>query len=52
MELQSFEAVMGALDDAGVRSILVGGMAVVSHGHGRMTSRIPRSGAPGSRSRA
>ncbi len=37
MELQSFEAVMGALDDAKVRSILVGGMAVVSHGHGRMT---------------
>jgi hypothetical protein len=37
MELQSFEAVMRALNDAGVRSILVGGMAVVAHGHGRMT---------------
>ncbi|MFO7653565.1 MAG: hypothetical protein R6X25_07050 [Candidatus Krumholzibacteriia bacterium] len=37
MELRSFEAVMRALATEGARSILVGGMAVVSHGHGRMT---------------
>ncbi|MBD3222579.1 hypothetical protein GF314_15195 [bacterium] len=37
MELQSFEAVMRALNVAGARCILVGGMAVVAHGHGRMT---------------
>lgn len=40
MELQSFEAIMQALNRAGVRSILVGGMAVVSHGHGRMTNDL------------
>jgi hypothetical protein len=37
MELRSFEAIMSALANEGVRSLLVGGMAVVSHGHGRMT---------------
>jgi len=37
MELKSFEAIMGALEDHEVRCLLVGGMAVVAHGHGRMT---------------
>lgn len=37
MELKSFEAIMGALADHEVRCLLVGGMAVVAHGHGRMT---------------
>jgi predicted nucleotidyltransferase len=37
MEVRSFEAIVGALNDHGVRYLLVGGMAVVAHGHGRMT---------------
>jgi len=37
MELRSFEAIMGALNRHQVRCLLVGGMAVVAHGHGRMT---------------
>ncbi len=40
MELRSFEAIMGALNEQGVRYLLVGGMAVVAHGHGRMTHDI------------
>ena len=37
MQLQSFKAIMGALNTHDVRCLLVGGMAVVAHGHGRMT---------------
>lgn len=37
MELRSFEAIMEALNRHRVRCLLVGGMAVVAHGHGRMT---------------
>lgn len=40
MELRSFETIMGALNERGVRYLLVGGMAVVAHGHGRMTHDI------------
>jgi predicted nucleotidyltransferase len=40
MELSAFEAIMSALNRRGVRSLLVGGMAVVAHGHGRMTHDI------------
>jgi hypothetical protein len=40
MEFQAFQAVMDALDRRHVRSLLVGGMAVVAHGHGRMTHDI------------
>lgn len=40
MELRSFESVMSALNDRGVRYLLVDGMAVVAHGHGRMTHDI------------
>ncbi len=37
MEVRSFEAIAGALNGRGVRYLVVGGMAVVAHGHGRMT---------------
>ena len=37
MEVRSFEAIADALNGQGVRYIVVGGMAVVAHGHGRMT---------------
>jgi hypothetical protein len=37
MEFKAFEAVMDALARHRVRALLVGGMAVVAHGHGRMT---------------
>ena len=37
MEVRSFEAIAGALNSQGVRYLVVGGMAVVAHGHGRMT---------------
>lgn len=37
MELTSFEAIIGALAEHEVRYLIVGGMAVVVHGHGRMT---------------
>ncbi len=40
MELRSFEAIMRALNENGVRYVLVGGMAVVAHGHGRMTHDV------------
>jgi hypothetical protein len=40
METQSFESVMKALGDHEVRYLLVGGLAVVAHGHGRMTHDI------------
>jgi hypothetical protein len=40
MELRSFEAIMGALNENDVRYLLVGGMAVVAHGHGRLTHDV------------
>ncbi len=40
MELHSFEAILGALNEGQVRYLLVGGMAVVAHGHGRMTHDV------------
>ena len=40
MKLTSFEAIMDALNRKGVRYLLVGGMAVVAHGYGRMTADI------------
>ncbi len=40
MELRSFEAIMNALNESAVRFLLVGGMAVVAHGHGRLTHDV------------
>ncbi len=40
MNVRTFESVMQALEDHGVRYVLVGGLAVVAHGHGRMTHDI------------
>jgi len=40
MELRSFEAIVRALNDHRVQFLIVGGMAVVAHGHGRMTHDI------------
>jgi predicted nucleotidyltransferase len=37
MKLSTLEEVARALDQAGVRFILVGGIAVVAHGYGRLT---------------
>jgi hypothetical protein len=40
MRLQSFEAVVGALNDAGVRYLIAGGLAVNAHGHLRFTHDV------------
>lgn len=37
MEVWSVEAVLRTLQEAGVRYLLVGGLAVVAHGYERMT---------------
>jgi hypothetical protein len=37
MKLSSLEAIAAALRDADVRYLIVGGLAVAAHGHGRMT---------------
>lgn len=37
MEKQSFETIIRALDNAGVRYLIVGGLAVVAHGYVRFT---------------
>lgn len=37
MELRSIEAVLGALNAAGVRYLIVGGLAVNAHGYQRAT---------------
>lgn len=37
MKLASVEAIARALDETGVRYLVVGGMAVVAHGYGRAT---------------
>jgi predicted nucleotidyltransferase len=40
MELQSVEAIVKALNDAGVEYIIVGGLAVNAHGYARMTRDV------------
>ncbi len=40
MRLSSLEAIARALNDADVRFILVGGLAVNAHGYGRMTQDV------------
>jgi len=40
MKLATFERVVRALNEARVRFILVGGVAVVAHGYGRMTQDL------------
>jgi hypothetical protein len=40
MKLSTLEAVAQALDEAEVRFILVGGIAVVAHGYGRLTRDV------------
>lgn len=40
MKLASLEAVVRALDEAGVPFIVVGGLAVVAHGYGRHTQDL------------
>lgn len=40
MRLQSFEAVVGALNDAGVRYLIAGGLAVNAHGYLRFTHDV------------
>lgn len=40
MKLSSFEAIVRALNEAGVPFLVVGGIAVVHHGYGRLTHDI------------
>ena len=40
MKLASFEAIVQALNSAEVRFIIVGGLAVIAHGYGRVTRDI------------
>ena len=40
MKLASFEAIVSALNTAQVRFIVVGGLAVIAHGYGRVTRDI------------
>lgn len=40
MKLQSFEAVVGALNQAGVRYLIAGGLAVNAHGYLRFTHDV------------
>ncbi|OGS39943.1 MAG: hypothetical protein A2506_12225 [Elusimicrobia bacterium RIFOXYD12_FULL_66_9] len=40
MEKQSFETILRALDQAGVRYLIVGGLAVVAHGFVRFTADL------------
>lgn len=40
MRLSTLEEVFRALDEAGVRFIVVGGIAVVAHGYGRLTRDV------------
>lgn len=40
MEKQSFETIVRALDEAGVRYLIVGGLAVVAHGYVRFTADL------------
>jgi hypothetical protein len=38
--VSSFSAIFGALDDAGARYVVVGGLAVVLHGYARLTADV------------
>lgn len=40
MKLASVEAIAAALEDAGVRYLVVGGLAVAVHGYGRLTKDV------------
>jgi predicted nucleotidyltransferase len=40
MKVSSFEALVRTLNDAGVRFIVVGGIAVIAHGYGRNTRDV------------
>ncbi|MGH8048537.1 MAG: nucleotidyl transferase AbiEii/AbiGii toxin family protein [Chthoniobacterales bacterium] len=40
MKVSGFEAIVGALNDAGVRFIVVGGLAVIAHGYLRVTHDV------------
>ena len=40
MEVRSIEAVIRALNDAGVRYLIAGGVAVVAHGYVRFTADL------------
>lgn len=40
MKVASFEAIVRALNEAGVRFIVVGGIAVIAHGYGRNTRDV------------
>jgi hypothetical protein len=40
MKVAGFEAIVGALNEAGVRYIVVGGLAVIAHGYLRVTSDV------------
>src|SRR3972149_4071470 len=40
MKLESFEAIVGALQDAGVRYLVAGGLAVSAHGYLRFTKDV------------
>jgi len=40
MKLQSVEAIVEALNDAGVRYLVVGGLAVIAHGYLRFTKDV------------
>lgn len=40
VERRSIEAIIGALNDAKVRHLIVGGLAVVAHGYGRVTQDV------------
>lgn len=40
MKLSSFEAIVGALNEAGVRYLVVGGIAVNAHGYLRVTNYV------------
>lgn len=44
MEKNSVEAIVGALNEAGVRYLIVGGMAVVAHGYLRFTADLDLMG--------
>lgn len=41
MKLASFETIVRALTGAGVRYLVVGGLAVNAHGYGRKTHALP-----------
>ena len=40
MERRSVESLVRALNEAGVRYLIVGGLAVVAHGHARFTGDV------------